>query len=176
MEDKLQIMTMVREEFNRWEALLSDLSEEQSTARDLPSDLSIKDVLGHLRAWQQISIARLDAALYNTEPVFLGWPEELDPVEESNLEQINAWIHETYQDQSWSKVHRDWREGFLQFMELAESIPERDLFEKGKYPWLEKYPLSDVLLGSYEHHTEHYEPLIASLREHGKIVPKDAPA
>jgi hypothetical protein len=54
-------------------------------------------------------------------------------------------------------------------LELAESIPEKDLLEIGKYPWLREYPLSAVLLGSYEHHEEHLEPLIVLLRQDGKL-------
>ena len=30
-----------------------------------------------------------------------------------DLDQINAWIYETYREQPWSSVHHDWREGFL---------------------------------------------------------------
>ena len=52
MNDKKQIITTLKEEFNRWEELLASLSEEQITAPHLPSSLSIKDVIAHLRAWQ----------------------------------------------------------------------------------------------------------------------------
>jgi len=33
MNDKKQILTMLKEEFNRWEELLASLSEEQSLPR-----------------------------------------------------------------------------------------------------------------------------------------------
>jgi len=162
MNDKTQIITMLREEFNRWEELLASMSEEQITVPHLPSNLSIKDVIAHLWAWQQLSIARLEAALLNREPEFLKWPAELDPESEDDLDQINAWIHKTCREQPWSNVHRDWREGFLRFLELAEAISENDLLDAGRYPWLEGQPLSLVLLGSYEHHHEdHLEPLLA---------------
>jgi len=170
MSDKKQIITMLREEFNRWEDLLFSLSEEQITAPHLPSNLSIKDVTGHLRAWQQISVARLEAALLDKEPEFRGWPEGLDPDAHNNLEQINAWIHETYREQPWSSVYRDWREGFLRFLELGEAIPETELFDTGRYRWLEGDALSAVLTGSYEHHEEHLESLVDWLRKHGKMT------
>ena len=72
---------MLNEEFNRWEHLLAGMSEEQITAPQLPANLSIKDVIAHLRAWQQRSIARLEAALLDREPEFPRWPEELVPDE-----------------------------------------------------------------------------------------------
>jgi hypothetical protein len=103
--------------------------------------LSIKDVAAHLRAWQQCSIARLEAALHNREPEFPKWLADLDPEPQGQPHQVNAWLYETYRDQPWSRVYRDWREGFLRFVELGEAIPEKDLMEKGRDPWLEGYPL-----------------------------------
>lgn len=169
MNDKKQIITMLKAEFNRWEELLAGMSEEQITAPHLPSNLSIKDVIAHLRAWQQRSVARLEAALLNREPEFPRWPAELDP-ESEDADRTNAWIYETYREQPWSSVHRDWREGFLRFLELGEAIPEKDLLAAGRYPWLEGRPLSFILLASYEHHHEdHLEPLLAWLRQHGNM-------
>ena len=168
MNDKKQLLTTLREEFNRWEELLAGLSEEQITAPNLSANLSIKDVIGHLRAWQQRSIARMEAALHDRAPEFPRWPAELHPDTEADLERVNAWIHETYRAQPWSSVHRDWREGFVRFLELGEAVPEKDLLEAGRYPWLEGQPLSLVLTASYEHHhEEHLVPLLAWLSEHG---------
>jgi hypothetical protein len=86
MNDKKQIITMLKEEFTRWEELLAGMSEEQITAPHLPSHWSIKDVIAHLWAWQQRSVARLEAALLNREPEFRKWPAELDP--DSDQDQI----------------------------------------------------------------------------------------
>ncbi len=170
MNDKQHILAMLREEFNRWEELLSGMTEEQITAPRLPANLSIKDVVAHLRAWQQVSIARLEAALLNREPRFPAAPPGLDLDTENDVDALNAWIYATYRDQPWSSVYRDWRAGFLRFVELGEAIPEPDLLEPGRYPWLRGYSLADGLLGSYEHHhDDHLEPLLAWLRENGTI-------
>jgi len=167
MTDKKQFITMLKEEFDRWEELLAGLSEEQITAPQLAGDWSIKDVLGHLRAWQQVSIARLEAAGLGKEPVFPDWVQGADP-DSDEADEFNARIHETYRDQPWSNVHQVWRDGFLKFLKLGEEIPEHDLLDTGKYPWLKGYALSAVLEGSYEHHhIDHLEPLLVRLREHG---------
>ena len=73
MSEKQQILKLLSEEFDRWEAQLAGLSEAQITAPVLPPYLSIKDVIAHLMAWQQVSIARLEAAQANTAPVYPGW-------------------------------------------------------------------------------------------------------
>jgi len=169
INDKQHILTTLKEEFNRWEALLSGMSEEQITASQLPSNLSVKDVIAHLRAWQQRSIARLEAALSDREPDFSGWPAGLNPESEDDLDQVNAWIYQTYRDQPWAVVYQNWREGFLRFLALGEAIAEKDLFDPERYSWMGGYPLSLVLTASHEHHhEEHFEPLLAWLRQHGK--------
>jgi len=168
MDDKSQMMKILKKEFDNWEELLASLDEAQITARQLPDNWSIKDVMAHLMAWQQLSIARLEAALHDREPVLPAWPEELDLEPDGEPHDLNAWIYETYRDQPWSSVYRAWRTGFLRFLELGEAIPEKDLLEPGKYTWLEDDPLMAVLHGSYEHHhQDHFEPLPAWLKESG---------
>ena len=169
MTMKDHILAALREQFNQWEALLAGMSEEQITAPHLPSGLSIKDVMAHLWAWQQRSRARFEAALLNREPEFPTWIAGLDPDSEGATDQINAWIYESYREQSWSHVHQNWREGFLRLLELGAAIPEKDLLDSGRYPWLKGYPLAFILLASYDHHQEHLEQLLAWLREHGNM-------
>jgi len=174
MNEKKEILAALKTEFDLWEELLAGMSEEDITAPHLPSNMSVKDVIAHLRAWQQRSIARMEAALRGREPDFPEWPSGLDPEAAGDVDQINAWIYETQREQPWSRVHGDWREGFLRFLELGQAIPESDLLEPGKYAWLDGHPLSLVLVASCEHHYEHHdeehlEPLIASLRRDGKM-------
>ncbi len=127
-------------------------------------------MIAHLWVWQQRSIARMNAALHDREPEFPGWPETLDPESEDDLEQINAWIYETHREKPWSSVYRDWREGFLRFLDLGEAIPEKDLLDPGRYLWMKGLPLSIILQGSYDHHhEEHLEPLLAWLRQSGSM-------
>ena len=167
MNDKSQMIAMLDEEFHSWEAVLAGMSEAQATTPLLPSDWSIKDVLAHLRAWQQVSIARLEAALDNTEPELPIWLAGLSPDSDEYLEKFNDWIYQAYRERPWANVYQVWREGFLHFLELAQAIPEQDLLEAGRYPWLEGNPLIAVLRGTYKHHhDEHLQPLLALLREH----------
>ena len=167
MTDKTQILTTLREEFKQWEEFLADMLEGQITAVYLPSNWSIKDEIAHLWAWQQRSIARMEAALHNREPEFPKWPTAFDPEEEGEPDQLNAWLHNTYRDKPWAQVHEDWREGFLRFLELGEAIPEQNLLEPGRYAWLDGHPLSYILVASCEHHEEHREWLLARLRQDG---------
>ena len=154
---KHHILSALRKEFDSWEELLASMSEAQIITPQLPANMSIKDVVGHLMAWQQRSIARVEAALLDREPEFPTWPAELNPDLEKNTDHINAWIYESYHNQPWSRVHQDWREGFLRFLEVGAAISEKDLLDGGRYPWLNGYPLALSFIASYDHHQEHLE-------------------
>ena len=167
MDMKAHILAGMREKLNEWEELLASLSEEQIHAPLLPSEWSVKDVIVHLWAWQWRSYARMSAALDGKEPNFPYWLPGHDPEAEANTDQVNAWIYETYRHQSWSMVYQDWRDGYLRLLESAEAIPERDLLDAGKYPWLEGHSLAFVLVASYDHHQENYEKLLGWLEEQG---------
>src|ERR1051326_4535993 len=142
MQMKSHILAALREQFDRWDALLVSLSEPQITSQRVLGDWSVKDNIAHLRAWQQRSIARLEAAHLNQEPAFPTWLPDADPDVDANTEQINAWIYHTYRDQPWSTVYQDWRTGYLRFLELGQAITERDLLDSGKYSWLAGHELA----------------------------------
>jgi hypothetical protein len=159
MKDKPSLLEALRAELDRWEELLAGMSESEITAPHLPSVWSTKDVIAHLMAWQQVSIARLEAALLDKDQEFPGWLEGTDPFEADtaeNRDDFNNRIYEAYRQQSWPSVHRAWRDGFRRFLELGDAIPEDQMMDTKKYSWLRGYPLSSVLEGSYEHHHEHF--------------------
>lgn len=166
MSDKQDTLNALRQEFDRWELLLASVNEAQATAPEFAENWSIKDVVAHLHAWQQRSLARLEAALHNREPVYPAWPEQFDPEVQDQPHDLNSWLYEQERDTSWADVHQRWRAGFLRLLAVANTIPEDTLADKDTYPWLEGYALMDVLKGTLEHHREHAEYLAPVLAQH----------
>ncbi|HEX8992084.1 MAG TPA: ClbS/DfsB family four-helix bundle protein, partial [Anaerolineales bacterium] len=136
METKQEMLSALQEEFERWEQLLGGLREDEIAARDMPSGLSIKDVVAHLMAWQRLSITRLRAARDNADPTYELGPAGLDPDAEENLERINSWIHETYADEPWPAVYKLWKDGFQAFLDLGRAIPDDVLLQPARFAWL----------------------------------------
>ena len=164
---KDHILRALREQFNSWEELLASLSEEQITTLHFDFDWSIKDVIAHLWAWQQISIARMEGGLHNLEPEFPKWIVSLGEDWEEDADRVNALTFETQHKKPWSEIHQNWKYGFLQFLELGNEIPERELLDGDRYTWLKGYSLAFILVASYDHHQEHLEKLQSWLQEHG---------
>jgi hypothetical protein len=159
MNMKEHILTAMREQFDRWEELLASLDEKRIIASNFDLDWSIKDVIAHLWAWQQISIARMKAGLQNQEPEYPKWIVETIENWEEESDRVNALTFDRYHDKSWYEIHQNWRNGYLHFIELGEKFSEPDLLAGDKYPWLQGYSLAVILIASYDHHQEHFDKL-----------------
>ena len=166
MNMKEHILAALREQFKSWEELLASMDEEQITAPHFDFDWSIKDVMAHLWAWQQISIARMEAGVLDREPEIPKWILSLGEDWEEDADRVNASTFETNHEKSWSEIYHNWKNGFLRFLELGNEISERDLLDGDRYTWLKGYSLAFILVASYDHHQEHLEKLHNWLREH----------
>jgi len=167
MNMKDHILAALREQFDSWEKLLASLSQKQITEPRFDLDWSIKDVMAHLWAWQQISIARMEGGLHDQEPEFPKWIVESIENWEEDADQVNARTFKTQHNEAWSEIYQNWKNGFLRFLELGEKVPERDLLDGDRYPWLRGYSLAFILVASYDHHQEHLEKLLEWLHQHG---------
>jgi len=166
MNMKGHILAALREQFDRWEELLASISEDEIVSPHFDFDWSVKDVIAHLWAWQQISIARMEAGLHDHEPEFPKWIVESIESWEEDADRVNALTFENYHQKSWPEIHQNWKIGFLRFLEVGNEIAERDLLDGDRYPWLKGYSLAFILVASYDHHQEHIEKLLTWLQEH----------
>ena len=129
MNMKDHILTALREQFNQWEELLSKLSEEQITAPHFDYDWSIKDGMAHLWAWQQISIARMEAGTGDREPQYPQWILSSGVDWEEDANRVNSLTFDTYHEKPWTEIYQNWKNGFQRFLELGNKISERDLLD-----------------------------------------------
>ena len=167
MNMKEHILAALREQFSSWAGLLASLSEEQITAPNFDFDWSIKDVMAHLWAWQQISIARMEGGALDREPEYPEWIVESIENWEEDADRVNALTFETNHEKLWAEIYQNWRGGFLRLLKLGDEISEKDLLDGDRYPWLKGYSLAFIFVASYDHHQEHLEKLLAWQREHG---------
>lgn len=166
--NKREAIDQLRAERDRWEEIITRLSEDQLTRRELPGGLSFKDIIAHLMAWQIRTRARLRAAANNTPFEPAPWVKPTGGTEDVDV--INAWIHNTYKDWPPGQVIEAWREGYDEVIALAEKIPEEALTDPNRYPYMEGWALIDIIYSSREHHyDEHRQELEPVLREKGWI-------
>lgn len=162
MSMKGHILMAMQEELENWDEKLSLLKEDQISKALNGSEWTIKDVLVHLWAWQQRTLARALAAAEDREPIMPDWVSGMD-FSQMDVDAINARVCESYRDKPWEDVYADWKSGFQNLIEAAARTNERDLLDLDRFPFFNGYSLSTYLLSSYDHHLEHQEMLAEAL-------------
>ncbi len=169
MSEKEHILDELASIFNRWQVLLSSLSQEQVRTPLTPSEWTVTDVVAHLWSWQQGSVARMQAALHDQEPEYPAWWLQRLPDPEQDVDATNALLYSLSKDKPWAQVYSDWKSQFMRYLELLGKLPEKDFLQPGRYAWMGKYAIADSSKGSLSHHQEHYETLVEWLRGHAGI-------
>ena len=161
MTSKADLLAAIERERAGWERLLAEVGEARMTRPGATGDWSFKDVVVHLSGWRERTLDRLEAARRHQPPPPPPWPEGFDEDSEAGLEQINRWLYERGKDRPLADVLAESREQFRQLYEAVQSLPEQDLLEPGRFPWLEGEALGPAVLGgSFAHLHEEHEPTL----------------
>ena len=154
----LAAVRSLRDEVEQITAEAGDDGEQRTGGRDT---WRFKDIIAHLTGWRLLTAARLEAGVNGGEPD-VPWPAHLD--EDRDLDEINAWFYETNRDKSFAEITRESRDTFDRVERAIAVMPERDLLEIGRFPWLQRHALAPaVIQGTIEHYREHEPDLRATI-------------
>ncbi len=101
---------------------------------------SVKDLLAHLAAWEGFFLDWYRAGVRGETPQLpapgFTWKQ---------MHQLNEQVFQEHRLQSLEDV-QDWFDlSFDEIRQVVEAIPEKDLFEPGRYPWQGKHPLAGFI-------------------------------
>jgi hypothetical protein len=164
MQTTTDLLEQLDSMLGQWEAGLDPASDADFSAPLPGTNWSLKDVLAHLTAWQDVSVARLEAARDGRHPVYPDWLEGGDPDSEPETEAYNGRIHAAHKDEPWETVRRSWSDTYRRLLVLAKRLPPSVLRDPTRYPWMKGMPLNAVLEGTLGHHAEHLPHLLAAGR------------
>jgi len=151
--NKHELLEKIEQERLAWEALLTDVGEAHMLQPGAMGSWTFKDVLAHLNAWQQHDISLLEAAQRNEPPVPPPWPSNLDWSKDQD--EINQWIYTANWDRPLAELLQQARSQFQQVKTLVEALPEADLFDPQRFPWMKGRTLASSASG---HLREEHEP------------------
>lgn len=160
--DKSEWLALLRDQIRQWNEVIGGLSADQIT-RVPTGDYSLRQAVGHLWAWEQLTIAKLEAALEDHEIRFSLWPEPFEPGTGEAEDAVNAHIQAMTRDMPWDRLYADWQATLQRVAELAEKVPEEKLMTRGHYAWMRGYPLAGAIQTTVDHHGEHLADLKAHL-------------
>lgn len=154
---RLAILRQMRAQYRLLNRHFATLSAAKANLAQPAGGWTPRQSVIHLWAWQQRSIARMQAAVQGSQPVFPPWAG----ADEDDTRMVNQRILAAFGDTTWALARRQWAGGYRHFMALGSAFDDLTFLDSDRYPWLKGYSLADVYLGSYEHHAEHWLALRA---------------
>jgi hypothetical protein len=143
------------------ERLVAEAGPERMELPGVTGDWTLKDVIGHLTEWREWSVTRMEAAVKNEEPT-PPWGEGMEEESDAGVDQINEQFYAANRDRSVAEVLHDSRANFDRLEAALMALPEADLFDTARYPWLDGYAAVDIIHGSAGHLYEEHEPAITA--------------
>jgi hypothetical protein len=152
MKTRDELLQQIRDEREAWNALLAEVGEDRMEEPGPMGDWNFKDLVAHLTAWRERTLARLAAGPDGDVPP-PAWPASLTTDDE-----INDWIHEQHRDRPLGDVLADADQSYERLAHLIETMPEEDLTTPGRFEWMEDTPLVEADFFGHLH--EEHEPSI----------------
>lgn len=144
---KNQIVEAAQKERTALDELLATLTPEQMTERDKIGEWAVKDVLSHLIEWEGMVIKWYEAGVKGKTPTV--------PSEEYNwgqLPQLNHAIFLKHRDKSLTDIQKSFKASYKKIMKTLQSIPEKELFTRGYYPWTRNNALAAYFVSGTSSH------------------------
>ncbi len=161
---KSALLLQIERERDFWERLLAEIGEERMLEPGATGDWTFKDVVAHLNGWRTRTLARLEAARHGHAPDDRPWPAQFN--EDENLDEINDWFQQTHRERTLQQEIDEYRHSFQRIRDAVTALDERDLFEPGRFAWIDGHALVAVITATFEHlHEEHEPPLRAWLAQ-----------
>ena len=126
---KQQLLKDIYTERRRLEKNLSVLSPEDMIQPGVTGTWSVKDILGHLVAWERLFLnwysTGIQAGISDTMPVGMS---------QKRIDTLNQQIYEKNRARSLEDILAEFHSTYQETISLIESIPEEDIFTPGRFP------------------------------------------
>jgi len=144
-----EIVDALEEEREKFLAVIDGLSDEALEEPGVVGDWSVKDIIFHLSMWEADLIQFLWQFSQGEKPTTAGFLGQ-------SIDEINASWQELSITRSLAQVLGDFKAVRTQTHRRVRTIPEKDLNDPERYPWLEGRHLWEWIAGdSFEHEAEH---------------------
>ncbi len=143
-EDLLNTIPLERQKLI---SVLENLQDEQMTQPGVCENWSVKDILAHLYAWEQMVLswyrAGVRGEIVKTPAEDLKWSET--PI-------LNQRIYEQYRDIPLSEMQKKFAESYAEIVSVIETIPEEALITPKFYAWTNTTTLLSYFVSATSSH------------------------
>ena len=157
--DKARLIKLIQQENAAMEALLRTLDSYKMEEPGVYGELSFKDVLAHITAWEQMEIGWIRASLKGEEVIrYTPKYRLVGESDEQIKHDLNAAIFEQNRKRSLGDVLTDFRQAHAELLETVRAMSEEDLNDPNRFDWYHGKPVWQSIAGkSYEHIRKHRE-------------------
>jgi hypothetical protein len=160
---KDELLKRIKEKHAEMEKLLASLDKSKLDEPGVYGELSVKDVLSHLTAWERMMLGWLESSQRGEKPVRFT-PEfafdESGDDEAANkvMDNLNEHIFRQNKGRTVADVMADFEKAHADVVQAIEAAPEADLIDPNRFPWRNGYPFWPSVVGNtYGHYEEHID-------------------
>ncbi len=144
---KARVLDLIRRAYADEQALIASLSAEERAATGTSERWAPKDVAAHGTFWKERFVQRLAARARG---------EASAELTDSETEQVNAEVFETYRDRTWEEMQAYAERVFNQLVAAVSEFGEQELSDPAPIGWYRKRSLLASIVGnSYTHPETH---------------------
>ena len=159
---KTELLRAIRAERKKLETALKSISDADMVRSPRPGAWSVKDILAHVSAWEDTFVGWYQAGLKGGK---VGKP---DFSQAGVLAEVNRGIYEANKDRSLKDVLAGFKNSYERILSLVASIPEEDIFTRGKFAWTGTQKLvSYITSNTSSHYPMHLRMVEALKRKYG---------
>jgi len=137
---KAELLKDIQVQRRQLEKNLAGISSANKVLPGVCGEWSIKDILAHLAAWEQLFLGWYQAGLRGETPQIPA-----PGITEKNFHQLNQQIFEKNRILSLEDVEAEFTASYQQILALVQKLPEDDIFLPGRYAWTGKHRLADYI-------------------------------
>jgi hypothetical protein len=138
----------------RLDAALARLSDDELQQPGFDGEMSVKDLLAHIAAWEQLCIGWIRAGQRGDQP---DRPDQYTP---EGVDRLNADIYARNRDRPLPDVRADFDRSFTEIRSVVESLTEKEIGDVGAWAWTGERSLEVFISANADfHYKEHAEQL-----------------
>jgi hypothetical protein len=170
--DKAELLERIAGGHAALDRLLASMDEERMLRPGVYGELSVKDVLAHLAAWEGMEAGWLRASLNGERvvrfaPGFVLGEGDDDATVDATIDALNERIFNDNRGKTLSQVLADLRVAQGQLAETVGGMSEEDINDPRRFDWRHGEPVWPSIVGnSFGHYKEHIELIQKWLDRH----------
>lgn len=132
MSTKEDAVAAIRKDQQFWRDLAAEVGPERYAEPGPMGEWSFGDMAGHLLAWRNRTLRRLDAARRGAPVPPNPWPDGLE-----DDDAINEWMHAQDEGVPPEQLVADYDASYDRLVAVVEALPEDKLTDPDAFPWVD---------------------------------------